>query len=314
MNPFSLSALGVLANETFLGPLDRMTVHMFGQGFTGSSFLGNLFDDEGLLYLFEPENREGWGLWQSEDALAQSVSRVHCIHTCANCQGEVADEEFMAKMCSDYPVVVKTVGMSDVDVFSGITKAQLNNAKFVLTLRDPRAVVWQLHKDGLNSGPVSCYHSLLQLLSSKKLAKSMKPYQVRAVFFEQWSQHLNTFVPDLFKWLNLTVSASTLDFANSFEKVDPLEWTNERKTIVSGDIIDVVDKAPFCQTYMGMLGYPRNPTPDFTKLLDPFKTPITEAEETMLLKLRQEQKKFETLDKFAKLPVFLMNEPEPRGL
>lgn len=276
------------------------TVHLLSQGRSGSSFLSWVLQGQGLPLLFEPDNMDGWGVWRSGSTIEE---RVHCMYTCHQCSGmetgrRNAEYNTTNDICSKSwrkTLAIKTVdGLSDSKVLLSIPETQLLNTKFVLLIRDPRAMLysiskanWTFGKWDIIYGDWSCRKVLLQWLSTKEIAGSLPDGSLRIVFFEKWSQEVEKFVPELFQWAGLgDMNDRVKAFATSSAKASALEWT----THLGQDMIQKMNNAPYCKQYLDLVGYPISPSTiaDFSHLHDPLAAKLTAAESQLLAKIRQE--------------------------
>mmetsp|Transcript_53966 Transcript_53966/g.101317 ORF Transcript_53966/g.101317 Transcript_53966/m.101317 type:complete len:350 (-) Transcript_53966:264-1313(-) len=277
------------------------TIHLLGDGRSGSCFLGDLLHQQPLPYVFEPDLNDGYGLWVSENVKTQS--RIDCLYTCERCAAIVKNQAAIDRVCAAAPqvVAIKTVGgLSDLGDLLNIPNVQLLNTRFVLMLRDPRAQRYSVIKANWRLGLPDCRVQLLQYLSAKELLKKVPRDQLRVIFFEHWSQDVETFAPELFEWAGLNMSSDARAHAISSASSSALEWT----TKMSQDEVDRVDQAPYCDQYMKLLGYPRRPSTlqDFSSLNDPFAAPPTANEMEILAKLRQEAKVYPNLWRVMDVP------------
>jgi len=217
---------------------NHKTIHLLSVGRSGSTFLGALLSIQGLPYVFEPDNGNGWGMWT--DTTIPIEQRLDCLYTCEHCDfanPTNPTSSVIGEVCAASPEVVtaaiKTVdGLIDLSVLLNIPETQRLNTKFVLMVRDPRAMFYSAISENwtsLSNFDLTsfCRRPLLQYLSAKELAERIPRDQLRTLFFEQWSQEVETSVPELFEWAGLNISDYTRAHAISSAKASALAWTKK---------------------------------------------------------------------------------------
>ena len=238
-----------------LGALPRW-LHILSIGRVGSSFLLGQLEAAGIRVIFEPFNGavEGRSLLDDKALLP----RLRCIYECGCPQGTFLPHgPAMAVdlLCAERTVAVKTTRVLDLATVAQLPPATLQATRFILLMRDPRAV-WHSMSEFRGRWAVAnikftCEALAMQLRSAPILAR-VAP--VRILWYEHWALAPSTALRELAEWANL-LRLPTAWNQSKPEKGKSLRGLSKWARAVPKEEITELEANPYCAWFMRRAGY-----------------------------------------------------------
>jgi len=152
------------------------------------------------------------------------------------------------------PVVLKTTRIVNLRLMAEeLSREQLQGAKFVVLVRDPRAI-WASFKPwkgwAIHSIPLVCRLLAESLLTVPALADAA-PGRVEVVMYEEWSKDLALFAEQMGAFLGLD-SAGMVRFGRERQReLGAPSWVSS----LTAREVSYIERDPFCRAYMDRAGY-----------------------------------------------------------
>jgi hypothetical protein len=152
------------------------------------------------------------------------------------------------------PVVLKTTRIVNLGLLAEeLSPEQLQGAKFVVLVRDPRAI-WASFKPfagwAIHSIPLVCRLLAESLLTVPALADAA-PGRVEVVMYEEWSKDLARFAEQMGSFFGLD-SAGMVRFGREKQREPGAPgWVSS----LSAREISYIERDRFCRAYMDRVGY-----------------------------------------------------------
>ena len=188
-------------------PLDGVprTVHVLSMGRVGSSYVNSLVRAAGLKTIFEPLGGSVEGRALLRDPYL--ADRMRCVYDCGRtCPPHARLREGPAQavglLCAERTHAVKTTRVLNLTrLAAALPAALLRETRYVLLLRDPRAV-WNSVR-GFTHWAIArpdfvCDALALQLETAPKLAAVAA---LKVLFYEIWTNDFPESLCDLARWL-----------------------------------------------------------------------------------------------------------------
>lgn len=192
-------------------------------------------------------------------------------------------------------MVIKTTRIVDhAALVRGVPKDQLDQGRFIVLLRDPRAV-WSSTKPwttwAIHSIPLCCELLALQALSLPDLVAGVGKERVMVAVYEYWTVDIVEFSTSLSEFLGEQTNkflTKAKKGQRPLEQLMPPPWVSK----LTPEEILQVEGDPNCATYMSRIGYKSNSSSDYTELktsLQELTADLTPLEEEALARLRHKQ-------------------------